>query len=274
VSTHSLSRREIVALVVVVAVFAAWLLMPVIRQPQEYHAFADQRAFLGIPHAADVISNLALVAAGLFGLWRTQRTSRPLLPITRASLVVSFAGMALSGFGSIWYHLSPTDVTLVWDRLPMTIAFAGVYGAMFAERISARAGLAILLIALVVGPASVVHWAVSGNLSLYLVVQFGLVAGVLLLLVVTRGGPEALPWGMLLFWYVIAKVAETADASLWNATGGVVAGHMVKHVAAAIGGFAIALALRPGDGSTRGPQARQAPGMARGPAPPIVRRKR
>jgi hypothetical protein len=49
---------------------------------------------------------------------------------------------------------------------------------------------------------------------------------------------------------------------------------MVKHVAAAIGGFAIALALRPGDGSTRGPQARQAPGMSRGPAPPIVRRKR
>ena len=32
VSTHSLSRREIVALVVVVAVFAGWLLMPVIRQ--------------------------------------------------------------------------------------------------------------------------------------------------------------------------------------------------------------------------------------------------
>jgi len=143
-------------------------------------------------------------------------------------------------------------VTLVWDRLPMTIAFAGVYGAMFAERISARAGLAILLVALVVGPASVVHWAVSGNLSLYLVVQFGLVAGVLLLLVVTRGGPDALPWGALLFWYVIAKVAETADASLWNATGGVVAGHMVKHVAAAIGGFAVALALRPARGAVTG----------------------
>ena len=68
-STQSLNRREIVALVVVVAVFAGWLLMPVIRQPQEYHAFADQRAFLGIPHAADVLSNFALVAAGLFGLW-------------------------------------------------------------------------------------------------------------------------------------------------------------------------------------------------------------
>jgi len=249
VNTQSLSRREIVALVVVLVVVAGWLLMPVIRQPQEYHAFADQRPFLGIPHAADVLSNLALVAAGLFGLWRTQRTSRPLLPVTRASLVVSFSGMALSGVGSIWYHLSPTDVTLVWDRLPMTIAFAGVYGAMFAERISPRAGLAILLVALAVGPLSVVHWAVSGNLSLYLVVQFGLIAGVLLLLVLTRGGPDALPWGALLFWYVIAKVAETADASLWNATGGIVAGHMVKHVAAAIGGFAVALALRPARGT-------------------------
>ena len=49
---------------------------------------------------------------------------------------------------------------------------------------------------------------------------------------------------MLLFWYVIAKVAETADVALWNATGGLVAGHMIKHVAAAIGGFAVAAALR------------------------------
>ena len=240
-----LTRREIVALVVVATVLAGWLAMPVVRQPQEYHAFADQRALLGIPHAADVLSNLALVAAGLFGLWRMRVTARPLLPVTRASLHVSFAGMALSGLGSIWYHLTPTDASLVWDRLPMTIAFAGVYGAMFAERISPRAGVAILAVALVVGPASVVHWAVTGDLSLYLIVQFGLVAGVLLLLVLTRGGPDALPWSVLLFWYVIAKVAETADAAIWSATDGVVAGHMLKHVAAAIGGFAVALGLRP-----------------------------
>lgn len=264
-----LNRREIVALAVLAAVFVGWLAMPVIRQPQEYHAFADQRAFLGIPHAADVLSNLALVAAGLFGLWRMRRTARPMLPVMRASLAVSFVGMALSGLGSIWYHLSPTDVTLVWDRLPMTIAFAGVYGAMFAERISPRAGLAILLVALVVGPLSVVHWAASGNLSLYLVVQFGLVAGVLLLLVVTRGGPDALPWGMLLFWYVIAKVAETADASLWNATGGLVAGHMIKHLAAAIGGFAVALALRPARGELPGSAGSRTSRKAGRTAPPM-----
>ena len=259
----ALTRREIVALVVVLVVLAGWLLMPVIRQPQEYHAFADRRTFLGIPHAADVLSNLALVAAGLFGLWRTRLTARPLLPVTRASLVVSFAGMALSGVGSIWYHLGPTDATLVWDRLPMTIAFAGVYGAMFAERISPRAGLAVLVAALVVGPASVVHWAASGDLSLYLVVQFGLVAGVLFLLVLTRGGPDALPWGMLLLWYVIAKVSETADLSIWNATDGMVAGHALKHVAAAIGGFAVALALRPARGSAHGAPA--APFSTRAP---------
>jgi len=251
-----LTRREIVALVVVGAVFAGWLAMPVIRQPQEYHAFADQRALLGIPHAADVLSNLALVAAGLFGLWRTRTTARPLLPVTLASLYISFAGMALSGLGSIWYHLAPTDASLVWDRLPMTIAFAGVYGAMFAERISSRAGAAILAFALVVGPASVVYWAASGNLSLYVIVQFGLVAGVLLLLVLTRGGPDALPWGVLLFWYVIAKVAETADVALWNATGGLVAGHMIKHVAAAIGGVAVAAALRRASVTDHGATAR------------------
>ena len=38
-------------------------------QPLSYHDFADTRVFMGIPHAGDVLSNLAFVIVGVGGLW-------------------------------------------------------------------------------------------------------------------------------------------------------------------------------------------------------------
>jgi hypothetical protein len=39
-----------------------------IAQFANYHAFADQRMLLGIPHGADVLSNLGFAVVGLWGL--------------------------------------------------------------------------------------------------------------------------------------------------------------------------------------------------------------
>ena len=138
-----------------IQIFHDWLLMPVIPQPQAYHGFADQRNFLSVPRAADVLSNLPFVAVGLFGFWRLARTARPLSGVAHTSLFVFFTGFFLTGFGSGYYHWDPNDARLVLDRLPMTIAFAGLLGALVAERISQRSGLAMLFLILVVGPASV-----------------------------------------------------------------------------------------------------------------------
>ena len=48
--------------------FTLALLMPGMAQPEHYHAFADRRGWLGLPHAADVLSNLGFVLAGLAGM--------------------------------------------------------------------------------------------------------------------------------------------------------------------------------------------------------------
>ena len=55
--------------------------------------------------------------------------------------VLVFIGLLLTAFGSSYYHLSPIKERLVWDRLPMTIAFMAMVAAIIAERISLRAGL-------------------------------------------------------------------------------------------------------------------------------------
>ena len=239
-----LCRRELFSLLGFGALLIVWLFLPVIRQPQEYHHFADTRAWLGIPNAADVLSNLPFVLVGLCGLWRLQQNARSLPDVVRASLAVFFAGFFLTGFGSGYYHWAPSDPTLVWDRLPMTIAFSGALGALLAERVSQRAGIAGLIFMLIVGPASVFYWKVTGDLSLYGVAQFGTGAVLLVLLMATRKGDDPIPWWILLVFYVVAKVFEDADAVIWQFTGGLFAGHALKHLAAAAGGWAIVHALR------------------------------
>lgn len=56
-------------------------------------------------------------------------------------------GFGSSGIGSAWYHLDPDDVTLAWDRLPITLVFTGVLGTAIAQRVGedvARVALAVL----------------------------------------------------------------------------------------------------------------------------------
>lgn len=237
------SRRELAALLVLGLGVLVWLLLPVIEQPQAYHQFADRRWWLSVPNAADVLSNLAFVAVGLLGLWRLGRTGPSLAPVVRAGLLAFFLGLLLTGLGSGYYHWAPTDATLVLDRLPMTIAFAGVFGAVLGERVSPRAGAIALVLMLVLGPLSVLHWMWTGDLALYAVIQFGGMAALVALLLLTPRAGDSLPWWPLLLWYGLAKAAEAADQVIWYATGELLAGHALKHVAAAIGGLVIVRAL-------------------------------
>jgi hypothetical protein len=74
-----LSRQARLVLLVIViiglAVAVAWL--PPLHQDSSYHDFADRRSLFGIPNAADVGSNLLILAAGLAGLARMWRSYRP-----------------------------------------------------------------------------------------------------------------------------------------------------------------------------------------------------
>src|SRR5262245_2762487 len=103
-SWRPLSRAEKASLAVLLVAFAAWWLLPVIPQDPRYHAFADQRAWLGIPHAADVLSNVAFIVVGAFGMATLSSPDRVRFPAaTEASLWCVAIGYALTGIGSAWY---------------------------------------------------------------------------------------------------------------------------------------------------------------------------
>ena len=156
-------------LVILIVGPAVWLLSldPIPQDPQ-YHLFADTRQFLGVPNFFDVISNLPFFAVGLLGLQCCRRRDTG---ISRSAWIILFAGVGLVGMGSAYYHWNPTNKTLVWDRLPMTIGFMGLFVALLGEYVDNRLVRLLLLPALAVGVASVFYWHWRDDLRLYIWVQ-------------------------------------------------------------------------------------------------------
>lgn len=222
-----------------------WALLPAIAQDPSYHRFADRRQWLGIPNAADVLSNLAFALVGVVGMARLASRQRTRFsPATEAGMWCVALGLVGTAMGSVWYHLNPNDASLVWDRLPMTLVFAGVLGTAIAQRVGNDLGRLSLALLVPFGIASVAYWKQTGDLSLYLALQLGGIGGLLLLMLLTRKGNDSSPWAWVVGWYALAKVAEFGDQAIFDATHRLIAGHTLKHLLAAAAGAAALWPLR------------------------------
>lgn len=139
------------------AVAAAAVLAPRIPQSQSYHDFAGDRALLGIPNFGDVASNLLFAVSGAWGLvslFGQRGHERFIDPRERWAYAFVFLGLFLTACGSGCYPLPPDNARLVWDRLPMTLAFRGLVTAMISERRSVPAGFYLLPVWLFIGAGS------------------------------------------------------------------------------------------------------------------------
>lgn len=228
-------KRLLVVAGVVFACLIALVFVGPIHQDPSYHCFADQRTFLGIPNACDVLSNAAFLVTGAFGLWTIgSRRAVVSAPWETTAWTVVFFGVVATAAGSAWYHLDPNDASLAWDRLPMTIVFAGVTAVLLGARVSERAGRAALVPMLVLGMGSVAVWRLTGDLRLYAAVQFVPLLAIALLLILVPGRYDRARELWIAFaWYAAAKVFETADVAVWELNG-VISGHTIKHVCAAM----------------------------------------
>ena len=251
-----MSPKQRFALLIGISVAAVMVLFwyPPIPQDPAYHNLADQRVIAGIPNFWDVISNAAFLAVGMLGLWHLfQLREDPVCLIEKQEalpLAVAFAGTALIALGSAYYHWAPSNETLVWDRLPMTLAFMGIFAMILAERIGVKAGVVLLVPLLIAGVASVVYWQMTeqsghGDLRPYAVVQFLplLLIPLLLWLFPPRytGGRYIVE---MIGWYGLAKGFEFLDADIWEWTGGWIGGHALKHITAAWAMYALVRYLK------------------------------
>jgi hypothetical protein len=248
-------KKRIVLLLVIIAIaITATLFVPPIAQDPEYHNLADRRVVAGIPNFGDVVSNLAFLIVGVSGLWNLFQMrgdrSRLIEKPEAYPLAVAFAGTVLIFAGSAYYHWAPSNQTLVWDRLPMTFAFMGIFSMIIVERISVKTGTACLVPLLVIGAASVAYWHVTeqsgqGDLRPYALVQFlpVIFIPVMLWLFPARySGTRYLV--EMIGWYLLAKLPEFLDAAIWGWTGGWMGGHALKHLTAAWGIYALVRYLK------------------------------
>lgn len=213
-----------------VASLAALLLLPPIRQDQSYHKLADVRTLLGIPNVWNVTSNLPFIVVGAVGLARHRET---------AANICIFVGIVLTGFGSSYYHWSPNDDTLFWDRLPMALVFMAILAGAIEERVNAKAGAVLLWPLLAIGVFSLLLWRWSGDLRLYGWVQFfPCLAVPLMFLLFPPKYTGTYYWIVAVALYALAKVLEHFDGAIYS-IGHFVSGHTLKHLAAAAACFAI-----------------------------------
>lgn len=218
-----------------------------IPQAASYNVFSDQRAWLGIPHALNVLSNLPFLLVGIWGLWRLPRFTFA----TRTEYWLwggFFLGVGLTALGSAYYHWQPDNLRLIWDRLPITFAFLFLFAAVLAERVSVRLAVWSLWPILAYGAASVIYWYLSetwgqGDLRAYILVQ--LLPLLLIPLLMLLYPPRYNKSGSLLLatgWYALAKLFEALDGWVYQLSG-VVSGHTLKHLLAVMATAQIAWML-------------------------------
>jgi len=216
----------------VVAVLALFLLPP-IPQDVAYRNFADQRTLWGMPNFCNVLSNLPFLLVAIWGLRALRSQSAFHQNWERITYGLLLTGVACVTFGSAYYHLSPNNATLFWDRLPMTIAFMSLFAITIGERTSMRVGQLLLAPLIASGAASVLYWRVSGDLRPYVLVQFLplITLPLMVVLLPPRYTGTIGILGMIGF-YTLAKILELFDHQIGEilATGG----HPWKHIAAAL----------------------------------------
>ena len=233
--------------ITLVALIGIFFIKP-ISQDLGYHNFIDNKEMLGIPHFWNVLSNVPFLIVGVLGLMQFKRLN--IIAEMGVAYWLLFFGIALVAFGSGYYHLNPDNHTLVWDRLPMTIAFMSLFAIIISEFINVRLGSILLFPLVLIGIASVFYWQWTeangvGDLRFYALVQFLPILLIPIMLLMYRSKYSHISgyWWLLLF-YVAAKALEYYDSQVFELLGALISGHSIKHVAAALGTYMLFLSYK------------------------------
>ena len=184
------------------------------------------------------------------GIWAALRSlRRSKFNAAVFQYLVFFIGVFLTGFGSLYYDLAPSNETLVWDRLPITILTLGFFCSVIAEMVNPKASLALVGPLLLIGIGSVFYWYYTeslgrGDLRLYGIVQFLPLILIVLIFVMYKFPENYFTYiiGLLIF-YSLSRLTENFDHQIFAALQ-FISGHTLKHLFAATAAFFIIIMLR------------------------------
>ena len=217
-----------------------------------------RKGYFIIKNFGDVLSNLFIFAGGIMGIillhvrfLHDTDDIQVLESARKWQLEVCFPILFYStvaiAVGSTYYHWNPNDNTLLWDRLPMTLAFVSIFCFMLEEYIPKDCvglGQSLLTPLLLLGIFSVLYWRWTDDLRLYVLIQFlplVIIAGLLICCQPRHGG--TLQHTLALMCYGLAKVCEECDYEIYAVTKNQISGHSMKHALAGMATIFIATLL-------------------------------
>jgi hypothetical protein len=238
-----INNRSIVFVFICLFAVVISIFIGPIPQDLSYHNFADQQTLFGIPNFSNVLSNIFFLIVGIWGIVSLKRKKwKGLDTPAYSAYFVFFLGVALSGIGSVYYHIKPNNSSLVWDRIPMALTFMAFFSTIIWENVNEKMGRILFIPLLVLGIASVIYWQLSenmgmGDLRLYGLVQFLpllLIPYILLFFPSTFNRSSDIY--LVLFLYLLAKIAEYFDLEIYHLGNGL-SGHGLKHILAALAAY-------------------------------------
>src|SRR5262249_60865600 len=108
-----------------------------------------------VPNFADVVSNAPFLIVGLAGI-----VLGACGRLTGYSICwfTFFLGVSMVSVGSGYYHWHPNNDSLVWDRLPMTVGFIGLFMALVSESGHPKLVTIFLFTGLMLVAGSCIYW--------------------------------------------------------------------------------------------------------------------
>ena len=219
-----------------------FILVPHVSQDLKYHNFVDQIRIVGIPHFWNVVTNIPFLVVGIKGFFKIQKQDLTgMLPELFKVYLAFFMGLVLIGLGSGFYHLNPSNASLVGDRIAITITFMAFLVLIIGESISTKTASRLLFPLIFLGLASVIYWNITENLGIedlrfYALVQFLPMLLIPLMLLCYGSCLSGSRWIFaIIMVYGIAKIAEFYDQQIYDLIG--FSGHSLKHIIAAFGAF-------------------------------------
>ncbi|KAL3820460.1 hypothetical protein ACJIZ3_006365 [Penstemon smallii] len=224
--------------VAIICFVVQMLITSAIPQSEEYHDFADQRSYFGIPNTLNVILSFPFLVVGLIGvvLCYYENYFKLSLRGELCGWTFFFIGVAAVAIGSSYYHLQPNDARLVWDRLPMTVAYTSVIAIFMIERVDSRKGTFCIIPLLLAGVVNILYGGkFFDDLRPYALVQFvPFIAIPVMAILLPPMYTHSTYWLWAAGFYLLTKIEEAADKPIYNLTHHIVSGHTIKHLCASM----------------------------------------
>ncbi len=234
--------RESILLLVIIGSFIMMISLDTISQAQSYHDFADKRAIFAIPNFFDVTTNIFFALFGGMGLYFCLTKKQNMAP---CSWIVFFLAVTIVCFGSGYYHWNPDNNSLFWDRLPMTVAFMGLFIAILSEYVHTNIERFLLIPAVLLGLFSVIYWDYRDDLRFYYWIQLIPLLTIPVVMIVFKSQYTHQRYLIFaLLFYLLAKLTEIYDKEIFSMLYEQFSGHSLKHILASFGPLSVFFMLK------------------------------